>query len=181
MELKSHTSGGGTGEDVRKSRVGDNSAVFEALSNDRRRQVLSYLLEQDEPVGIKELSRVVAAQENDIPADEVTHEQRKRVYIALHQNHLPFLDDASLIECGRTKDDIELTDCEPLLKSYLYPSSERPGPPVTAELGIVVCGSLLVFLRWLAFYPLNLIPELIYAAGILTALTAVIALRLYGV
>jgi hypothetical protein len=158
-----------------------HDAVFKSLSNNRRRLVLSYLLEQDDPVDIKELSRVVAAQENGIAIDEVTHEQRKRAYIALYQNHLPFLEKNGLIDSGRSMNTIELIDCAPLLKSYLDPVSGRSTSLVAADLVIIGFGFLLVTLRWAELYPFSFIPQVVYAAGILAAMTVVTALRFYRV
>ena len=153
--------------------------VFTALSNQRRRYALSYLLEQDEPVGIKELSRRVAARENDVPLEEVTHKQRKRVYIALHQNHLAHLEDLGLIECGRSREAITLTDHASGLKPFLDPSVRETGPTPALETGITAFGALLVSLAWLETYPFVLLPDLAYAAGIVVALAVVTAFRLY--
>jgi len=153
--------------------------VFTALSNQRRRYALSYLLEQDEPVGIKGLSKQVAAMENDVPVEDVTHKQRKRVYIALHQNHLAQLEDLSLIDCGRSREAIRPTDRASSLEPFLDPSVRDVGPTPAAEVGISVVGTLLVSLAWFDVYPSALLPDLAYAAGIVIALAVVTGVRLY--
>jgi DNA-binding transcriptional ArsR family regulator len=157
----------------------DRDAVFTALSNRRRRYALSYLLEQDEPVGIKELSKRVAAKENDVPVEDVTHKQRKRVYIALHQNHLAQLEDLGLVECGRSREAIELTDRASRLEPFLDPSVRDTGPTPAVEVGITTVGALLVSLAWFDVYPFALVPDLVYAAGIVAALAVVTGVRLY--
>jgi DNA-binding transcriptional ArsR family regulator len=159
----------------------DRAAVFKALSNSRRRLLLSYLLEQNDPVDIKELSRVIAARENGIAPHEVTHEQRKRAYIALYQNHLPFLEKNGLIYSDRSVDGIELADCAPLVRSHLDPPSERPTPLVAADIGIVLLGVVLITLRWAEIYPFSSLPGLAYAAGILIAVAVLSALRWHRV
>lgn len=73
---------------------------FSVLSNNRRRTVLRYMdLRADEaPFELRELSEVVAAQENDKEVEELTSDERKRVYVALYQGHLPDIDELGLIE-----------------------------------------------------------------------------------
>jgi len=174
---------------IRRPRGGDRSdttepepsrdAVFTVLSNQRRRFALSYLLEQDEPVGIKELSKQVAAMENDVPVEDVTHKQRKRVYIALHQNHLAQLEDLGFIDCGRSREAIGPTDRASRLEPFLDPSVRDVGPTPAAEAGITTVGALLVSLAWFDVYPFALLPDLAYAAGIVIALVVVTGVRLY--
>ncbi len=85
--------------------------VFEVLSNRRRRQTLHYLLQkEDETATKREISRQLAAWENDEPVDMVSSSERKRVYIALHQTHLPKLDEAGLIDYEPAQGIITLTD-----------------------------------------------------------------------
>jgi len=72
-------------------------AVFELLSNPRRRFIISYLQRHDDPVDIKHLARRIAAMENDVPLDEVTDTQEKRVHVSLYQTHVPKLADAGVL------------------------------------------------------------------------------------
>jgi DNA-binding transcriptional ArsR family regulator len=86
----------------------DEADVYEMLGNRRRRYALQYLRTCERPVAIGELAEHVAAMENDLSREEVTHEQRKSVYTALHQNHLPKLADTGLIRAEREWVGIEL-------------------------------------------------------------------------
>jgi len=157
----------------------DSDTVFSALSNQRRRYVISFLLDREEPVNITELSRYVAARENGIPIEEVTHKQRKRVYIALHQNHLSQLEDMGLIQCGRSREAIELEGRASDISSYLDPDQEEHNPWPSAEAALVVAGGLLVSSVWFEVYPFILLPDLTYAASIVIALAILTAIRLY--
>lgn len=65
--------------------------VFKALSNRRRRNVITYLKQHDDDARVRDISEQLAAWENDVEIPEVTYKQRKRVYTALHQSHLPKL------------------------------------------------------------------------------------------
>lgn len=70
------------------------------LSNNRRRYALHYLLQhrEDQPVSMRELTRQVAAWENDIDPAEVEAAERRRVHISMHQRHLPKLERAGIVD-----------------------------------------------------------------------------------
>ena len=74
------------------------SEAFKILRNARRRAVLSYLNATGGAVELKELTRYVAANEYEVPADELSSTEYKRVYNALYQCHLPKMDELDLIE-----------------------------------------------------------------------------------
>lgn len=94
--------------------------AFEMLSNQRRRYVLHYLLRENQPSSLRELSKQIAAWENRIPLGEVTYDQRTRVYTALRQAHLPKLADANVISFDRDRGTVDLTDEAEELKVYLH-------------------------------------------------------------
>lgn len=62
--------------------------VFQILSSRRRRHILRYLDTEGE-VRRGALAELIAARENDKTPSEITSKERKRVYIALYQSHLP--------------------------------------------------------------------------------------------
>jgi len=72
--------------------------VFDILSNTRRRMVLYYLREYGAPASVQEIAERIAALENEIPPEELSRQQRKRVYVSLYQTHLPKLNEAGIIE-----------------------------------------------------------------------------------
>jgi hypothetical protein len=72
--------------------------VFEVLSNERRRYVLRAIRESESSLDLGSLSEQVAAWENDIPRKQVKYNQRKNVYTALQQSHLPKMDEAGAID-----------------------------------------------------------------------------------
>lgn len=93
--------------------------AFDILSNDRRRFALHYLMREDEPPSLNRLSRYVAAWENDVPPEEVTSKQRRRVHVALHQTHLPRMDDAGIVTYDSSAEPIRLTEKAEDLNVYL--------------------------------------------------------------
>lgn len=77
--------------------------VHEILGNKRRRLVIRRLarLEPNEDerriVTVVNLARVVAADLEEVPADELSSEQRRRMYVSLSQQHIPALDDSDVL------------------------------------------------------------------------------------
>lgn len=102
-------------EDERLSK----DVIFELLKNRRRREVLAYLLEADETVTLGELAEQIAAWENDTSVNALNSDQRKRVYVALYQTHLPKMDDAGIVEYDQDRGLISLADNADLLMMYL--------------------------------------------------------------
>lgn len=70
--------------------------AFDLLSNGRRRLLLQRLRGTD-GVELGELATELAAIENDISADELSAQQRKRTYVSLYQTHVPKLEDADVV------------------------------------------------------------------------------------
>lgn len=72
----------------------DYDDTLEILANERRRYTLEYLADKpaDESLSVSDIATYVAAQENDCTADELSSQQRERVYIPLIQQHLISMD-----------------------------------------------------------------------------------------
>jgi hypothetical protein len=85
-------------------------SLFETLSNHRRRHVLYYLKYVDTSATIRELSEQLAAWENGIERARVTPKERKRLYTALHQTHLPKMDRLGIIDYDASRGTIEMVD-----------------------------------------------------------------------
>lgn len=64
--------------------------VHNSLS-ERRRRILLRILVDHEPISKSDLAEAVASTEYDKPRDELTDAEVKRVYVSLHQMHLPNL------------------------------------------------------------------------------------------
>lgn len=112
--------------------------VYDILSNQRRRFVLYHLRDVGE-TSLRELSRLVAAWENDIDPEEVTSVQRKRVYTALHQTHLPRLDEDGVVNYDRSRGIVVPTDRLEVFESFLDAdeTDQRPWNRYYGGLGAV--------------------------------------------
>lgn len=75
----------------------DIDMVFDILGTSRRRAVIRYLESNPGPIAIGDLADYIAAAEYGKSVDEVTANERKRVYVSLYQSHLPKMADADVI------------------------------------------------------------------------------------
>jgi Flp pilus assembly protein TadB len=84
--------------------------VFDILSSPRRRYVLYYLRKEGGPVELTDLAAKLAEWEYDVSSEELTEQQRKRIYVSLYQTHVPRLASAGLIDYDSDSGLITLTD-----------------------------------------------------------------------
>lgn len=83
--------------------------IFDVLSNGRRRRVIEHLQRRDGAATLSELVDHVAAGENEHSIAELTPEERKRVYTALRQAHLPKMDELGVVEYDHEAGRVNLT------------------------------------------------------------------------
>ncbi len=93
--------------------------IFELLKNRRRRDVLEYLMSVDRTATLSELAEHIAAWENDIDVEALDSSQRKRVYVALYQTHLPKMDKAGIVDYDQDRGKITLSENAAVLEAYL--------------------------------------------------------------
>lgn len=116
------------GEDREANIVSDDGElpvdeIFHILQNERRRMVLEYLQETDSSVRMRDVAEQVAAWENDTTVEELTSDQRQRVYIPLYQSHLPKLDKAGIIDYQQNRGVVERRPLARQLDYYLNADS----------------------------------------------------------
>jgi len=99
--------------------------VFDILSSPRRRYVLYHLRKADEPVKLTDLAEQVAAWENDTSPDQITEQERKRVYVSLYQTHIPRLDEVGIVEYDKDSGEIELASEASDIDQYLGPADDE--------------------------------------------------------
>jgi len=152
-------------EDERLSK----DVIFELLKNRRRREVLAYLLEADETVTLGELAEQIAAWENDTSVNALNSDQRKRVYVALYQTHLPKMDDAGIVEYDQDRGLISLADNADLLMMYLDTDSHRQDRWDRWYAGLSVTGATLLGAALFGVPLLSAIPTLAIASVVIAA------------
>lgn len=161
---------GGTGTDA-DADGGDLSrdAIFEILSNQRRRFALHYLRGCEEPTSLSDLVQAVAAWENDVGPEELDYKQRKRTYTSLYQTHLPKMADSGVIEYGRSRDDIRLTERATALDAYLEATPEGAFAWQKYYLALAAAGATLLTAQVAGAYPLSSVPTVAISGVIVAA------------
>ena len=93
--------------------------IFHILQNDRRRAVLRYLQDRNDPVRMRDVAEQVAAWEHDTTVEGLSSTQRQRVYIPLYQSHLPKLDKAGIIDYQQSRGIVERKPLADVFDPYL--------------------------------------------------------------
>lgn len=131
--------------------------LFHVLRNRRRRYAIHHLERAGEPVDVGDLATQIAAWENDVPAEAVTSKQRRRVYNALQQTHVPELDETGLVETHRRE--VELTERAAELDVYLELVDGRDVPWSEYYLGVGAIGAVVTGLTAFDVGPFAAVPD----------------------
>ena len=140
--------------------------LFEVLQNQRRRYVLNYLREHEEVTTLSDLSEQIAAWENDKEVRRISSSERKRVYVALYQCHLPKMDDMGVVEFEKARGTIEPGEHIELCYEYLdvpESGSDLQWPRYYAALA---AGTLAMLLVGAGLQTLLSIPAISAGAGL---------------
>lgn len=142
----------------------DVDVIFHILSNRRRRYVLHYLLQRSEAVELSDLASQVTAWEYQIPVEEVTHKQRKRVYTALRQTHLPSMHDEGVIVYDTRTGRVEPTEATAEFDIYMdiVPRNEIPWSQYYLGLGVLFC-AMTAAAAVVPFPPFTSFPDIAWA------------------
>jgi len=153
--------------------------IFELLSNDRRRYVLRYFRRTDQAVDLSSLVRQVAAWEQEVSAEEVTRDERKRVYTSLRQTHLPKMEAAGFVTFDAENGTVEPSEDVSDLDIYMeiVPGRELAWREYYLGLGLV--SAALVAAVWAGVYPFTLLPDIAWAAVIAGAIVVSALANLY--
>ncbi|WP_433628676.1 DUF7344 domain-containing protein [Halomicrococcus sp. NG-SE-24] len=157
--------------DEPESEKPSRDVIFQVLGNQRRRYALHYLKHYENPAEIGPRATRIASWENDVPAADVTSQQRKRVYNTLQQAHLPKLNETGFVEYDAAHGLVELTDRAEDLDIYLelVPQNSLPWSEYYLVLG---CVSLaLMTVAWLDAGPLAAVPPFGWGLAALVAIS----------
>jgi DNA-binding transcriptional ArsR family regulator len=135
--------------------------VFDILSNRRRRYAL-YALLDDDTATIGSLAEQIAAWENDCTVPEVTPTERKRVYTALQQSHLPKLERTGLISFDRESGRVRPTNVVGEMDIYLEVVGEEQLSWTQYYLGLSAVAVGIVAAVWLELPPFRAVSPLLW-------------------
>ena len=148
----------------------EKDELYDLLSNHRRRYVIHFCKQADEPLTLSDLAEMVAAREQDKSVPELTSAERKRVYTSLQQTHLDRLTDAGMIEYDG--DEVELTEEAQTLDVYLDIVPEGSIPWGIYYLGLSLLSVVVLGGVWIGFVPTETVPEIGWAAGLVAVFLA---------
>lgn len=143
--------------------------LFELLSNQRRRHILYTLMCEGETVDIGELSQRIAAWEDDLEFEEVSSTDRKRVYTALQQSHLPKMDTAGVIEFDRDRGVVEPTPALEDVEIYMDVVSGREIPWSTYYLGLTAVAGISLAATVAGLPPFGSLPTYAWEVFVIVA------------
>ena len=158
VRVKEHT-------DNRQLKSITTDELFTTLSNRRRRYVLHYMKQHTDAgqVPIRDLSEQLAAWENGVETAAVNPKQRKRIYSALHQTHLPKMDRLGIVDYDRNRGTVTMTDSLDQFDIYFGLTHERDLPWSQLYLGLGAVATTLAVCVWLSVWPFELLPDIAYA------------------
>jgi hypothetical protein len=146
--------------------------IYDQLANRRRRYALHYLKQVGEPVAVRDLAEQVAAWENETTVDELGSQERKRVYIALYQSHLPTMDEEGVVAYDDEAGTVELTGSIADTDIYMEVVPEKDIPWDLYYLGLSAANGALLALAWFEVRPFTAVPDLGWALVVLVSFAA---------
>lgn len=151
--------------------------VFDLLSNPRRRWVIEYLVTHGRKAELGELTDRLTAWENETTIDQISKEQRRRVYISLYQTHIPKLVDSGVVTFDG--DTVEATDVADQFTVYLgmdETDDSRPWWIYYGTLAVIGFGLVIGVSVEIISIPLEPVMVLVMIAFVALAIVHFIAL-----
>ena len=102
----------------------DESDVFHILGNDRRREIICTLIDEDEVLPVSDLAQRIASEEGDEPSKGLY----KSVYVSLQQTHLPKLAEKGVVVYDTDAQCVEPGPAFSEVRSYLRGTDRRRSP-----------------------------------------------------
>ena len=155
--------------------------LFDLLANQRRRHILHSLMQEEAPLEIGTLSQEIAAWEDGLEYEQVSSTDRKRVYTALQQSHLPKMDRAGVIEFDSNRGTIEPTPALENVEIYMDVVRGTDVPWSQYYVGLTGISAVVVGAITAGLGPLAAVPTVTAAVFVLVAFgVSAIAHALYS-
>lgn len=143
--------------------------LYEVMANRRRRYTVHALNGTDEPMEIGDIAEKVAAWENGVEMDRVTYDERKRVYTALQQSHLPKMDEKGVVEFDKNRGTVAPTASLEDVEIYMDIVHKGEIPWSQYYLGLSAVSTALIAAVALNAWPFTLLPDLAWAIFMVVA------------
>lgn len=153
--------------------------IYHILQTSRRRHVLRHLRRAGEPMTLRDLAERIAAREHETTVENLTSDQRQRVYISLYQSHLPKLDTRGIVDYDKDRGIVESTPLAAQFDPYLAGLEEASTDPWPRRYAGTIGGcALLVVATAGGLLP---IPWVAAASVVVLAFTVVTAVHWYSI
>ena len=140
--------------------------LYEVLANRRRRYTVHALEGSDEPMEIGDIAEKIAAWENGIEETRVSYDERKRVYTALQQSHLPKMDQKGVVDFDKNRGTVEPTSALRDVDVYMDIVHKGEIPWSQYYLGLSAVAAAMVVAVAMNAWPFTLLPDLFWAVAI---------------
>jgi len=153
--------------------------LFEVLSNSRRRYAVHAIKREDGVTEVGDLAEQVAAWEYETDVEGVSYDERKRVYTALQQSHLPKMDEADIVEYDKNRGVVEPTPALGDVDVYLDVVRGREIPWSEYYLGLSGVAAALMAAVWVDAFPFALLPDIAWGVAVVAAFATSSAAHTY--
>ncbi len=143
--------------------------LYDVLANQRRRFAVHLLKREEETMEIGDMAEQIAAWENDVDMAEITGSDRKRVYTALQQSHLPKMDRAGVVDFNKDRGVVEPTVALQNIDLYMDVVEGKEIPWSEYYIGLSGVALALVAAVWVGAWPFTLLPPLAWTLAIVVA------------
>lgn len=93
-------------------------ALFDVLSNQRRRIALHCLKKHGTPLTLADLAEEVVVMEQDAPLTEIPVRDVRATYMSLYHRHVPKMRDAGVLQYDQKTDSVVLADADDSLERF---------------------------------------------------------------
>lgn len=156
-----------------------DDVLYGMVSDKRRRYTVHYLKQRGEPVSVRELAEQVAAWENEKQPVDVSYQERKRVYVALYQSHLPTMHEKGIVDYDDAAGMVELAEEMRGVEMYLEVVPRESVPWSLYYAGLTLANALLVLLAYFEVGPLGTVPDPALSAIVLVTYGVSAFVQLY--
>jgi hypothetical protein len=153
--------------------------LFDVLANRRRRYAVHALKREHGETDIGDVAEQVAAWEYDVDVEQVSYDERKRVYTALQQSHLPKMDDAGVVDFDKNRGTVEPTDALGDVEVYMDVVRGHEIPWSVYYLGLSGVGASLMAAVWLGAWPFALVPDVAWGVAVVAMFAVSAAAHTY--
>ncbi|WP_254425863.1 hypothetical protein [Haloprofundus sp. MHR1] len=160
-----------SGESTTDEEGPSEDELFDVLSNRRRRYALHALLNEG-TCELGDLAELVAAWENGVSVEDVSSTERKRVYTALQQSHLPRMDECGVLTFDKRSGSVSPSPSLDEFEVYMDVVRGNDIPWSEYYLGLAGVSVVVLSAAWVDVYPLSAVSDLSWFAFVVAAFSA---------